>query len=273
MAISDLISTSFLFSISIIIILIGCIFAYMNYRFSEQNHKLTSMLGLVSTLAEEIRTIKTLSTLDEERKEEKNEIHIFDTNMMSAGPDLNLIEVSDDDEDSESEEDEESVDDDDSDSESEDDDEESGSDSEDENIDLILESSDLNVLEEMETTIADDINEDITNDINDINDNDNENDNNNENNIKSIHLAEPINLEPSDSIIFEQVNANVNANANANDLKTITISDIDMDLDSKPDFKKMSLNKLREVVVERNLVPDASKLKKVELLKLLGEKE
>jgi len=215
------------------------------------------MLGLVSTLAEEIRTIKVLTTVDEERKDEKNEIHIFDTNMMSAGPDLNLIEVSDDEDDSESEDDSEESE---SGSESED---EGSEDEESDSDDLILDSSDINVLEEMETTIADDIDEDITNDINDINDNDN-NDTNNDN-IKSIHLAEPINLEPSDSIIFEPINTN--------DLKTITISDIDMDLDAKPDFKKMSLNKLREVVVERNLVPDASKLKKVELLKLLGEKE
>lgn len=263
MAISDLISTSFLFSISIIIILIGGIFAYMNYRFSEQNHKLTSMLGLVSTLAEEIRTIKVLTTLDEERKDEKNEIHIFDTNMMSAGPDLNLIEVSDDEDDSESESEEDASEESESGSESEDEDEGS-EDEESDSDDLILDSSDINVLEEMETTITDDIDEDITNDIHEDITNDTNNDN-----IKSIHLAEPINLEPSDSIIFEQVNANVNAN----DLKTITISDIDMDLDAKPDFKKMSLNKLREVVVERNLVPDASKLKKAELLKLLGEKE
>jgi hypothetical protein len=35
----------------------------------------------------------------------------------------------------------------------------------------------------------------------------------------------------------------------------------------------MPLNKLREIVVERNLVADASKLKKADLLKLLGEKE
>jgi hypothetical protein len=259
MAISDLISTSFLFSISIIIILIGGIFAYTSYRFSEQNHKLTSMLGLVTTLAEEIRTIKSLNTHDEEIKEEKNEIHIFDNNMMSAGPDLNLIEVSDDEvEDSEDDSDSDSASEDDSESDSVS--EESNSESD----DLILEASDLNVLEEMETTINDDI--DDINDINDINDNNNNNDN-----IKSIHLAEPINLEPSESIAFDSLNTNTNVNAN--DLKTITISDIDMDVDAKPDFKKMSLNKLREVVAERNLVSDASKLKKADLLKLLGEKE
>jgi hypothetical protein len=218
------------------------------------------MVGLVSTLAEEIRSLKVLSTLDEERKEEKNEIHIFDTNMMSAGPDLNLIEVSDDDDESESEdesveEDNESVDDDNDDDES---------DSEDEDEDLILEEADINVLEEMETNITTDLNEDLKEDLN---------------NIKSIHLAEPINLETNVTNSFDfdnmtaNTNVNTNANSNANDFKTITISDIDMDLDTKQDFKKMPLNKLREIVVERNLVADSSKLKKADLLKLLGEKE
>ena len=53
MAISDILSTSFLFSIAIIIILIGGIFAYVSYRMGEQDHKLNSMIGLVSTMAEE----------------------------------------------------------------------------------------------------------------------------------------------------------------------------------------------------------------------------
>jgi hypothetical protein len=38
----------------------------------------------------------------------------------------------------------------------------------------------------------------------------------------------------------------------------------------KDDYKKMSLNKLRDLVCEKGLVKDASKLKKNELLKLLG---
>ena len=53
MAISDILSTSFLFSIAIIIILIGGVFAYVSYRMGEQDHKLNSMIGLVSTMAEE----------------------------------------------------------------------------------------------------------------------------------------------------------------------------------------------------------------------------
>ena len=38
----------------------------------------------------------------------------------------------------------------------------------------------------------------------------------------------------------------------------------------KPDYKKMSLSKLKEVIVEKGIVADASKLKKNDILKLLG---
>ncbi len=92
------------------------------------------------------------------------------------------------------------------------------------------------------------------------------------NDIKSIHLAEPINMH-LDELSAVEIN---------NDLKTISISmtDIGMNIndfgdDSNKhksiDYKKMSLNKLRDVVVEKGIIPDASKLKKNELLKLLGE--
>ena len=52
MAFLDILSTSFLFSIAIII-LIGGIFAYVNFRMGEQDHKLNSMIGLVSSMAGE----------------------------------------------------------------------------------------------------------------------------------------------------------------------------------------------------------------------------
>ena len=38
----------------------------------------------------------------------------------------------------------------------------------------------------------------------------------------------------------------------------------------KDDYKKMSLNELRKLVCEKGLAKDASKLKKNELLKMLG---
>lgn len=45
---------------------------------------------------------------------------------------------------------------------------------------------------------------------------------------------------------------------------------IDIDVDSETDYKKMSLGKLRHIVVDKKLTQDASKLKKIDLLKLLS---
>jgi hypothetical protein len=52
------------------------------------------------------------------------------------------------------------------------------------------------------------------------------------------------------------------------ELKTININ-LDEHIDPI-DYKKLSLQKLKSVVVEKGLVSDASKLKKNDLLKLLG---
>ena len=65
MAIFDLFNVSFLFSIGIIIILIGGIFTYVSYRMSEQDHKLSSMVKLVSILAQDLQTVKMLARSDE----------------------------------------------------------------------------------------------------------------------------------------------------------------------------------------------------------------
>ena len=60
--VSEIFSTSFLVSIAVCLILVGGLFAYFNYRFSEQNHKMQSMLGLVSTMAEEMQYFRSKLT-------------------------------------------------------------------------------------------------------------------------------------------------------------------------------------------------------------------
>lgn len=50
----------------------------------------------------------------------------------------------------------------------------------------------------------------------------------------------------------------------------ISITDLEETNKKSTEYKKMSLNKLRDVVIEKGLAQDASKLKN-ELLKLLGE--
>jgi hypothetical protein len=54
-------------------------------------------------------------------------------------------------------------------------------------------------------------------------------------------------------------------------LKKLSIADLDEINPLKPDYKKMSINKLREVVVGKGIVVDASKFKKNDILKLLSD--
>ena len=293
MAISDFISTSFLFSIAIIVILIGGIFAYVSYRMSEQDHKFSSMLGLVSTMADEIHELKNKIVVPvnqhQHQHNEKYNNYEDDEEVglkkhSLGGKSINLIHVSDDEETSSE------YDDEDDESESETDaetDAEEAEDSDAVDSDSDAEEAEIFDLENNNNSInlninlGNDINlldlEDMVNEITEITEEADEN--NTElidladvNDIKSIHLAEPINMH-LDELSAVEIN---------NDLKTISISmaDIGMNINDfgddstknkSVDYKKMSLNKLRDVVVEKGIIPDASKLKKNELLKLLGE--
>lgn len=256
MAFNDLLSTSFLFSIAIIIILIGGIFAYVSYRMSEQDHKISSMLGLISTMAGELQFFRSKLTEnkkqvqeeEEEKEEEKRETIILDPNNLIAGQ--ILISVSDDEEEDEDDTDEEDEDDEEDEEDDEDIEELDFDKSEEGDLEEIieLEQSILN-LEDITEDIIEDITEDITED----------------NNIKSIHLEEPIDLNITDKEQGEQTNELL-----VSDLKSISITDLE-EPNKKQEYKKMSINKLREVVVEKGVIADASKLKKQDILKLLGD--
>ena len=264
--IAEIFSTSFLFSIAIIIILVGGLFAYFNHRFSEQNHKMQSMLGLVSTMAEEMQYFRSKlnNRPDEYNRMPDADIIQFIPNFLGGRgkvEDTDLIEVSD----SESV-DEEDEEDDDCDSDLE-------CDSDDEDSDLECDSDDSE---------CDSIDEDINSDDEEVEEINNEEENEGERKIISIDLG--INNE----FMIESEDINVNeANEDINEAKSVNLEDIDMSLKSisidgfsdisfsnnkgKGEYKKLSLNKLREVVVEKGLVVDSSKLKKNELLKMLGD--
>jgi len=114
MAITDLFSSSFLFSIAIIVILIGGIFAYVSYRMTEQDHKLTSMVNLVSILAQEVTFLKQKIN-DIESNDNINDVENLEYSTQLIQP--QLISVSDDEDDDEDndediDEDEEDIEDD-----------------------------------------------------------------------------------------------------------------------------------------------------------------
>jgi hypothetical protein len=255
MAFTDLLSTSFLFSVAIIIILIGGIFAYVSYRMSEQDHKISSMVGLISTMADELQFFR--SKLSQSQSQSQNagqtllpeEIHtipLLDPNNLITRA-TSLIPVSDDeDEDDDDDDDDENL-------ESEEDEEETETGSEESEGEIELD--EVVDLEENSSQIQ-------TNNINDIDENIDE-----IKNIKSIHLEEPIEL---NMFNHDEQQHEHSVDILASDLKTISITDLD-DTNKKTDYKKMAINKLREIVIEKGIVSDASKLKKNDLLKLLGD--
>ena len=57
---------------------------------------------------------------------------------------------------------------------------------------------------------------------------------------------------------------------NIDNIDDISI-DLNVSMQNKVDYKKVSLNKLRDIVTKKGLVVDASKLKKNDILKMLGD--
>ena len=288
MAISDILSTSFLFSIAIIIILIGGVFAYVSYRMGEQDHKLNSMIGLVSTMAEESQFFRSKLNMLQQKLSTKD-LPVVDqvqyaSQMMVGGQD-ELINVSDDEEDD-----------------SDDDESDESDDLEEE--DLEDEEEDLED-EDLEDDESDDL-EDKDLEDDDLEDKDLEEGRGEH--IKRLNLTSAIDESPV-KISYEEIDEDNNSFKETNNLVFDDIADFEATLEeadiqllaedtkdddnflknvsitgldngilsleeivsNKNDYKKMSLNKLREVVVSKGVTSDASKLKKNEILKLLGD--
>ena len=283
MAIYDILSTSFLFSIAIIIILIGGIFAYVSYRMGEQDHKLNSMIGLVSTMAEESQFFRSkLNML--QQKLSTQDLPVVDqvqyaSQLSGFGGGREgqeeLINVSDEEDDSD--DDSEDLEDD-SDDESEDlEDEDEDEDLEDEEEDLEDEDSEEDrgeYIKRLNLTLAIDeppvkiAYEEIDEDNNSFKET---------NNLVFDDVQDLADFEAT----LEETDIQLLAEDTKEDdnfLKNVSITGLDNGILSleeiganKNDYKKMSLNKLREVVVSKGVTLDASKLKKNEILKLLGD--
>ena len=271
MAIFDIFNVSFLFSIGIIVILIGGIFTYVSYRMSEQDHKLSSMLGLVVSLANDLQQVKDKDKHVNDKqvnlKQEETKDIKYASDMMGGQSMDDVINVSDGEYDDEELEDEdfEEV----SENEVSEDDDDFGE----EDNDLDYEQHKIKVLKldlvndeddmlELEADVELEANADA------------------EPNEETIVIKNMyVNMEAEAELLVEaEAKAEAKAKAETKvveiELAAEDIEDIDNSIEDAigTDYKKMSTNKLREVVVCKGLVPNASKLKKNELLKLLGDK-
>jgi hypothetical protein len=289
MSISDLFSTSFLFSIAIIVILIGGIFAYVSYRMSEQDHKLSSMINLVSALAHEIQYLKSQVSVEDEVDDEdnmdneNNGIKLeYPTQLL--GGNLPLINVSDDEDDEDEDEDDDEDDDDDTDNDGVEDD--GDDDDEDEELKVIKIGKTVDPEDGIKRinlspgTVMDFIQESVDNNFNEMVAND-------------LLLAAEYNQPVAEDVnqpVAEDVNQPVEEDVNhpvAEDVNHPVAEDVNQPVEEdskeeqedlkelaeggKLDYKKMDIHKLREIVVSKGLTHDASKLKRKDILKMLED--
>jgi hypothetical protein len=250
MPLTDLFNPTFFMFLGILLLVVALLVVYFENKMRDQNHKIASMLSLVSTLAEDMNGVKFgLNHLA--RNTMATNVDPLNTAFISSDENK-LITVSDDENDS----DEESV------STFEINDESEGEDEEDEESSDSDELSSHNDVKVLKLNISKEADED--NDYE-------ENENLDELEDLDDSLSETSNLETTEFVedqpeLMENLEDLNEGPISASDLKTININLEESQLD----YKKLPLPKLRSIVAEKGLSTDASKLKKNELLKLLG---
>ena len=268
---TDLLNPTFLMFLGIFILVILLIIVYFESKLREQNHKISSMLSLVSSLAEELNGVKFgLNHLSMRGGAIVNSYfpsnHLAQNDIFTV--EKKLIEVSDDESSNNDSDDESSTNYSDNDY-NDDNDESTNNDSDDDND---SQNNDINTVfklieqtknsEENERKILKlNNNEELGEfEIEDFNDNLSLSSKISELSIKKLDkILDPNHTEENEVETIEN---------SQQEFKTININ-LEEQNDSL-DYKKLSLSKLRSIVSEKALSNDVSKLKKNELLKLLG---
>jgi hypothetical protein len=285
-SLADLFNPTFLMFLGILVLVIALLVVYFESKMREQNHKIASMLSLVSTLAEDMNGVKMGINHLAIRGGNSQNISLEENLGISK---MNrLIEVSDDEGSDDEGSDDEGSDDEGSDDEYEDlkeesdDDkefvleEESESDNEDEQSDDELEEEDeikvikLQVSNEDTEDVnlyqdADNLDFDASEDLDDFNINDEIPE------IAEDYVEEILSLKYDEKPEENIKHLEEHSILSTNELKTISIN-LGDDTQETIDYKKLQLPKLRSIAVEKGLTTntEALKLKKPELLKLLG---
>jgi hypothetical protein len=255
MPLTDLFNPTFFMFLGILLLVVALLVVYFESKMRDQNHKIASMLSLVSTLAEDMNGVKF--GLNHLARNTMGGADPLNTAFISSD-DNKLITVSDDESDAGSDagSNEDSV------STFEINDESEGEDEDDEESSDRDELSSHNDVKVLKLNISKEPDED--NDYE-------ENENVDELEDLDDSLSETSNLETTEFVndqpeLMENLEDLNEGSISASDLKTININLEESHLD----YKKLPLPKLRSIVAEKGLSADASKLKKNELLKLLG---
>ncbi len=273
MPLTDLFNPTFFMFLGILLLVVALLVVYYESKMRDQNHKIASMLSLVSTLAEDMNGVKMgmnhlARTTFQAPLDPLNTAFISsdDNKLITVSDDENGSDSDDDDASLESDEDANSVAESVSTFEINDNDEGETSDEGDSSEDDDLSSHNEVKVLKLNISKGDDQDEDYeeNENLDDLEELDDPED-------LDDSLSETSNLETSEYVeeqpeLMENLEDLNEGPISASDLKTININ-----LEEPPlDYKKLPLTKLRSIVAEKGLSSDASKLKKNELLKLLG---
>ena len=254
MAMTDIFNLSFFIILGIMVLFVSLLVVYFEAKMRTQNHKMGTMLSLVSTLAEDMNNMKNgMNYLAQVNKEQQNVVEQDNTINGGLGNNIklvktDLIDVSDNEESEEEVEEEKTY-----------------------NLNVIDDNEEdtYNIIEEIE---------ELTN----------------EDTIKIVNIKPEIELINVDIPIENVEKTNVtemdmemetetleeNIIPTMDDLKTISIhmdGQIDVETNNEEnneennemiDYKKLNLPKLRSIATEKG-VEDSTKLKKQELIELL----
>ena len=298
---SDILNPTLLVFLAITMLIIALLIIYFEGKLREQNHKISSMLSLVSSLAEEVNVIKFhlnhMNIMNNVGNNVGNNMNMNDLqnqspfsqnggmniSLSSSNLENNLIPFSDDDDedndDYEDNDDDDDEDDDDDDDDEDDDDDDEDDDDEDKikilNLDIDdkslftylddVEVNQSNANDDEATVYYDNANDDDTDEDDDNDDDDDLEDmdlnqlTEEENSVENLNTGELAELAELAELDFEP------------NLKSINITTLEQDKNIETmDYKKLSLNKLKTIVLDKGLATDVSKMKKNDLLKLLG---
>jgi hypothetical protein len=283
---SDLLNPTFLMFLGILILVVALLVVYFESKIREQNHKISSMLSLVSSLAEEVNGVKfginhLIMRGGINDNSMSQEAHLEEQKQNNT-----LITVSDDEDDDEDEDEETDLEEEDLEEEEEDLEEEEEdleneeTDSEDGSIDL---NNDIKILKLNINNDTDDVSEEnndlefenaddleYLDDIEDMNDLEELKSASSKSSRKSEQEKERTfsfdEIKKIDQDQYEETNQD---HLQILDLSSSDLKKININLEENIDYKKLSLAKLRNIVTEKGLAIDTSKMKKNELLKLL----
>jgi hypothetical protein len=242
----NLLENSLLLSLLVIVLCCGLLYLYVSSKLTEQNHKISSMLGLITTMAQELQQLR-----NNHSQSNKNN-HL----IITQPP---LIEVSDD-EDEDEDTDSVSI---------------SDSDSDvtiDEfNDDVLCDVIDDDLGHVIGDVIGDKLGHVIGDKLDDAIDD-----------VIGDELCDVIGDkldDKLDDVLGDVIGYKLDDVIDGGDIKILKIDlfsnneseIVDSINKQEKDYKKMNVNELRNYVEEKGLISDASKLKKNELIKLLEQ--